>query len=57
MLLHHEAMDSLVSRIDEFKYKGHGKHSQGEGEGLFFVDTTISGVKVATLEDVKLTYL
>jgi hypothetical protein len=47
-----EVMETLVECMQEFKTRGQGQFSQSEAvEGLCFVDTTVSGLKMEALVD------
>jgi len=43
-------------RLDEFKARKRGQCSQDGGVGICFVDTIVSGVKVATLVETNVTH-
>ena len=43
-----------MEHMQEFKTRGQGKFSQSEVvEGLFFVDTTVSGLKMVASVDIR----
>jgi hypothetical protein len=47
-----EVMETLVESMQEFKIIGQGQFLQSEAvEGLCFVDTTLSGLKMESLVD------
>jgi predicted aspartyl protease len=47
-----EVMETLVNRMQDFKTRGQGQFSQSEAvEGIYFVDTMISGMKITSLVD------
>jgi predicted aspartyl protease len=47
-----EVMETLVECMQEFKTRGQGQFSQSEEvEGLYFVNTTVSGLKMEALVD------
>jgi hypothetical protein len=52
-----EVMDMLVECMQEFKTRGQNHFSQSEAfEGLYFVDTTVSGLMMAALVDTWATH-
>jgi predicted aspartyl protease len=53
-----EVMEELVERMQEFKRRGQWHFSQSEVlEGLFFVDTIVSGLRMEALVDTRETHI
>jgi predicted aspartyl protease len=52
-----KVMEMLVEHMQEFKTRGQGQNSQSEEvEGLYFVNTTISGLNMESLVDTSATH-